>query len=735
MPRGATSVECIEGSIRRILHSNPQTGFTVAVVKQDGGGELGAVSYVPGLQEGVRYRLYGTWGQHPKYGKQFRITRFEMLEPTTVEGIVAFLSSGLFRGIGPTLARRIAEHFGEQTLDIIRNHPDRLLEVDGISHGRLQQILSSYREARAYEEAITLLAPYGISEGKCIRAVNHFGKDAVRVIREQPYRLCEIEGIGFITADRIAAALGVPPDDESRIRYATLHVLHEATFRSGHAYLPLEQLLAETCSLLDGTGRPVSRTMVEMAVFSMLDPASGDKQLEDDPDIPGHAVYLPWMWRCERDAAEDVVRIATSSVRKVPHPSWAISQAEAELDITLDPMQQEALRAIAEHPLVVVTGGPGTGKTTIMRAAIAMLRNAFPGHRILLASPTGKAAKRLSEATGMEAKTIHRMLEYRPAENRFARDRWNPLDADAVIIDESSMLDLPLFSALVRAIPSGCRLVLVGDVDQLPSVGPGNVLRDIIGSGVARVVYLTTIHRQAQDSGIVRNAHRVNQGLMPEPRSGREDFVLIEEPDHDMAAVRARDMVLELADRYGLENVQVLTPLWKTSTGVLSLNSLLQEALNPPSPAKPELVYGGQAFRPGDKVLQMENDYDRGVFNGDVGVVSSVDPDAGLVVVRFGDTEAQYRKADLEALSLAYAMTIHRSQGSEWDAVVVVLTTQHYVMLARNLLYTAITRAREFCAIVGTRKAIAMAVRNHKVGERHSALKERMAILMTTSRR
>lgn len=734
-PKAMPIAEEVEGIVKRVRFRNPDNGFVIAVLKNDAlkpqfdGGEFVVKGVLPTLSEGLQVKVFGHWENHARWGKQFVAIRSEMIHPTTEEGTVAFLSSSLIHGIGPVLARRIVDRFGTRALDILKHEPERLLEISGISRNKLQQIVDSYEEAQVYEEALSILTQYGISENRVIKAVKHFGRNAIYIIKTEPYRLCEIDGIGFLTADKIALNMGVRPDDPKRIRAALMYVLEQAVHKEGHLYLPFDELVTKTFKQLKETTEPVDRDMILITCGDML--ANGD--LIDEPAFDDNPVYLPRFHRMEILAARDLLRIAEGPKRLIGVDEDVARIVGKSLGITLDSAQQIAVASLHDSNLIVITGGPGTGKTTVIRSALKVLSLVFDPTRLLLAAPTGKAAKRMAEVTGMPAKTIHRLLEYQPAFGGFGRNRENPLEADAIIVDEASMIDLPLLHALLQAIPTGCKLIIVGDVDQLPSVGPGNVLRDIIGSGVAKVTYLNTVFRQAMDSNIIANAHRINQGKMIKLDPDKKDFFFIEEPTHDLVANKIRDLVLRLMKRYDIMDIQVLTPLWKTSTGVLHLNKVLQEAINPPAPNKAETAYGSQIFRVGDKVLQTKNNYDAGVFNGDMGTIVAVHPvtKGGVspddsITVNLGGQEVTYKRADFDQIILAYAMTIHRSQGSEWPAIIMALTTQHFIMLARNLVYTGVTRARDILVMAGTKQALGMAINNDRIANRYSLLKEHL---------
>ena len=728
----------LEGVIHRITFQNPENGYTVARLKltQPSTRRIGSgprlvtvVGSLPTVQPGERVVLLGQWVNDPKYGQQFRVNAYETLPPLTLEGIRRYLGSGLIKGIGPVNAKRIVDHFKLDTLEIIENAPERLMEVEGIGEKRVKMIRDAWQAQKDIKELMLFLGTHGVSTAYAVKIYKHYGKEALNILRNNPYRLAEeVWGIGFITADRIAQSLGIKEDSPARLEAGLKYVLNEAT-EEGHVYLPREELVKRSSKILKAPAESVTQALETLVAREQLI-AEEDK------------IYLPFFYHAEKGLAERLNLLA-----RVTRIRFGLEFAGEEIDllegsqgIRFNRGQREAILKAMTNEVLVLTGGPGTGKTTTVQGMIQL----FERHKLklLLAAPTGRAAKRLSEVTGRPAKTIHRLLEYSPSEMKFKRTRDNPLSADVVIVDEASMLDLPLTFHLVRAIPPEAKLILVGDVDQLPSVGPGNVLRDIINSGLVEVVQLKEIFRQARDSMIVVNAHRINRGLFPNlrrrtpkgeapvrglrPRDDYGDFLFAQEEDPHRIVELIRDLCTRrLPQRYGydpLEDIQVLSPMYKGVIGADNLNSVLQSCLNP---GGEELQRGGTTFRVGDKVMQIRNNYEKGVFNGDLGRIISIDWEEQEVTVEY-DFPVRYDFNELDEIVLAYTITVHKSQGSEYKAVIMPIVIQHYVMLQRNLLYTAVTRAKELLILIGSKKALAIAVKNDKVTGRYSALRERL---------
>jgi exodeoxyribonuclease V alpha subunit len=709
----------IQGTLERITYVNEENQYVVGRLQVPGRRDLATiVGNLPAVNPGETLRLHGRWTLHKKYGEQFQVDRFETVTPSTVLGIERYLGSGLIKGIGPVFAKRLVEAFALDTLTVIDAQPDRLLEVEGIGPVRHGRICRAWNEQREIRQVMLFLQEHGVSPAYAVKIFKHYGQDSIAVVKDDPYRLAQdIYGIGFKTADGIAQKLGVPKDSPGRAQAGVVHALNELT-DAGHLYFPRPGLVEECAEMLE-----VEAPAVEAALQALR-----EKErivVEDGPD--GAGVYLQSLYQAEVRAAQRLQDIARAPRLQVPiDVEKAIEWAQERGGLTLAAQQREAIRRAIERKLVVVTGGPGTGKTTILRCLLPILE--AKKLRVALAAPTGRAAKRMAEATGREAKTLHRLLEFSPRDGQFQRTLDRPLEADWVVVDEASMLDLPLAYALLRAVPLQAGLVLVGDVDQLPSVGPGTVLKDIIASGVAEVIQLTEIFRQAEASQIVVNAHRVNQGAMPlAPRDGGGDFLFFEEEEPEAVQRRILDLVTrDLPRRHGLdpwEDIQVITPMHRGPIGAGQLNTALQAALNPRGT---EVVRGTRLFRTGDKVMQLRNNYDKDVFNGDIGRIRRIDLEEQEVHIRFDDRVVPFEFADLDELTLAYAITVHKSQGSEYPAAVVPIHTHHFVLLQRNLLYTAITRARRLLALVGTRKATAIAVKNDKTQRRYSRLLPRL---------
>lgn len=712
----------LEGILERIVYAAEEGGFTVARLEVAGRGEpVTIVGSLLGVQPGESLHLRGRWVHDRRYGEQFRVASYLPVQPSTLAGIERYLGSGLVRGVGKVMAKRLVEAFGFETLDVIESDSDRLTEVDGIGPKRSGMIRAAWKEQREIKDVMLFLQSHGVTTGHAIKIYKAYGNQAIDLVRENPYRLAlEIFGIGFKTADRIAMRIGIAADSPRRAEAGAIYALQTAA-EEGHLFLPRERLLAATVSELS-----VAPEIVETAIDSLA--ADGRALLESDAGGAGQAVYLPSLHTAETGVADRIACI----LRAPPAPvsvdiPRALEWFEERQEIGLAPEQREAVRAAIEGKVVIITGGPGTGKTTLVNAIIRILER--KSQRILLAAPTGRAAKRLNETTGREAKTIHRLLEFSPRGMSFERNADRPLEADLVIVDEFSMVDILLAYHLLRAIPDRARLIVVGDADQLPSVGPGNVLRDMIDSGAVPVARLRTIFRQTAESGIVVNAHRVNEGTFPrvDDAGAEGEFFFIERDDPEEALRTILHLVSErIPRRFGLDpmdDIQVLTPMHRGTLGASNLNASLQALLNP---SGDEIVRGSRALRVGDKVLQVRNNYDLEVFNGDIGRVVGIDPDEGVVRVRFEDRVVSYDAAALDELALAYACSIHKSQGSEYRCVVIPIHTQHFLLLQRNLLYTAITRGKEKVVLVGSKRALAIAVRNAAIRARFTRLAGRL---------
>lgn len=711
-------MDTLRGTVDRITFQNPETGYTVARLQaaESADGQVTIVGETLSLRPGESVVMEGEWTTHAQYGKQFKIANYHAVEPTTAEGMRRYLGSGLIKGIGPVMAGRIVDRFGDQTLQIIEGRPRRLVEVEGLGRKRAEMIRQAWMEQQEIHGVMLFLQSHEVGTGNAVKIWKRYGQDAVKKIEENPYRLAsDVWGIGFLTADRIATKMGVEPESPQRIRAGLQHVLEQAASDGGHVYLPQEELV-DTC----GQALGLNPALIEQEVTEL---ASEELIVVEEARI-----YLPHLYFSEKGAAtrlhqlSQIARIETGSV------SAEIGEIEQRLKVQFAPLQKEALTKALQTHLLVLTGGPGTGKTTTIRGLIALLE--ARKKRVALTAPTGRAAKRMSEATGRPAKTIHRLLEFAPQGMAFKRNFDNPLDLDALIVDEVSMVDIVLMNSLLRAVPLHASVILVGDTDQLPSVGPGNVLKDTIATGSVNVVVLNQIFRQAEASQIVVNAHRMREGEFPEIRNQADsDFFFIEKDSPEEVAETIVGLCEKrLPGRFGLdsiEDIQVLTPMYRGETGVNNLNSLLQDRLNPRGAA---IQRGGTLYRFGDKVMQLRNNYDKDVFNGDMGRVRKVDVEGQQVTVAFSGRETTYDYSDLDEIVPAYAITVHKSQGSEYRAAVVPVTTQHYVMLQRNLIYTALTRARELAVLVGSKRALGIAIGNNRVSERYTTLRDRIRL-------
>ncbi|MFT8246772.1 ATP-dependent RecD-like DNA helicase [Roseomonas sp. BN140053] len=710
--------EALAGLVERVTFHNAENGFCVLRVKARGHKDLvTVVGHATTIAAGEWVQLSGSWSNDRTHGLQFRASFLKATQPTTVEGIERYLGSGMIRGIGPVYARKLVRAFGEGVFELIEAEPARLREVTGIGPKRAARIVAGWAEQKVIREIMLFLHSHGVGTSWAVRIYKTYGADAVQVITDNPYRLArDIRGIGFRTADVVAGKLGIAPTASIRLRAGISFALAEATGQ-GHCGLPVEEVTAQTAALLE-----VPLELIGTALE--LELADGEVVADTLEGRP--CIFLAGLWRAEQAIAE---RLRTLAAGAPPWPAIdaekAVPWVEGRTGLALAPSQREALRLALASKVLVITGGPGVGKTTLVNSVLQVLR--AKGVEVALCAPTGRAAKRLSDSTGLEARTIHRLLETDSKTGGFKRDDTNPLACELLVVDETSMVDVPLLRALLRALPDGAALLLVGDVDQLPSVGPGQVLADIIGSATVPVVRLTEVFRQAAQSQVITNAHRINRGQMPELRAGEgSDFFFVEadEPEEGLRKLLAV-VGQRIPARFGLDpvrDVQVLCPMNRGGLGARSLNIELQAALNPPGELRVERF--GWTYGVGDKVMQVANNYDRDVFNGDLGVVSGVDAEEGELTVRFEGREVSYGFGELDELVLAYATTIHKSQGSEYPAVVIPLTTQHYPMLARNLLYTGVTRGKRLVVLVGQRRALGIAVRNGSARRRWSKLGE-----------
>lgn len=722
----------LTGTVKAIIYRSEDTGFTVLELTDETGEDMTAIGEMPLAGVGERVELTGQWTEHKTYGHQFRAETCKTLAPATLTALKNYLASGLIKGVGESTAQAIVQTFGMETLDVLEKEPARLAEVPGIGQIRAQTIGASYGAQLGLRDIMLGLQKYGVTIGQAMKLYKIYGELCLAKIEENPYRLIDdVEGIGFKTADAIARNGGVEPDAPYRLRAGLKYTLQWAR-QEGHTYLPREKLVEVAAGLLQAEIAPVERTLTELLLEGQL----------IQEQLPGEdGIFLPGMFRTEQDCALRLLRLQGQSALDNPffRPKAQIARLEQQLDITLAPAQRQAVELALKAGALVITGGPGTGKTTILRFVITLLEEM--GTEYALCAPTGRAAKRMGEATGRDASTIHRLLEYSYGEGGFGRNAENTLLADVVIVDEMSMVDVPLMAALLRALAPGTRLIMVGDSDQLPSVGPGNVLRDMVDSGQIPVVRLTEIFRQSGRSAIVTNAHRINEGQMP-ILEGLEDFGF--EPMEEQEAVIRRLIALnsgkaaKLGAQEPLQDIQVLAPMKKGPLGVYNLNKRLQEALNPPAHKKKERKYGDVVFREGDKVMQIKNDYrlawtrslphqppemGEGVYNGDLGTIMSIDLYEQTLEVLFDDgRSAVYSFSMLEELELAYCISIHKSQGSEFPIVLLPLLGGPPMLLNRNLLYTAVTRARHMVCILGRQSCIQQMVRNNQVKRRYSGL-------------
>ncbi len=705
----------ITGDVERVSYENEETSFRVIRVTVEGRASLPVVGVFAAVAPGARVRATGEIVVDPRHGRQLRADAVVPIAPETLAGLERYLAGGLIKGIGPVYAKRIVEKFGERTLDVLDKEPGRLREVPGLGAKRADEIRRTWTEKRAVNDLMVLLQSHGASPSLALRIHERYGDQAAAIVQRNPYRLAmDVRMVGFVTADRLARSLGISGDHPERVQAGVLHQIAAFADR-GHTATARSDLVVATAAMLE-----VDEAHVHAAVDALW--ASGRVTLEGD------AVYATWLFDAERSIAESLRTLLESPAEPLPGLALALEAFEAATRVELAPRQTEAVEAVAGKKVVVITGGPGVGKTTIVRAILAVLDGAK--QRALLAAPTGRAAKRMSEATGRQASTIHRLLEFEPRTRVFQRNLRNPLDTDAIVVDEASMIDVPLAAALLEAVPPAARLVIVGDADQLPSVGPGAFLRDVITSKTTPTVRLDEIFRQADSSGIVRNAHRIFRGEPPESAAAddpRGDFFVIVRRDPAEAATTIRELVTRrIPQRFGLDpmrDVQVLVPMHRGPVGTTALNESLQAALNPTGSL---FERRGQRYRSGDKVMQTKNDYERDVFNGDVGVIHAVDATARKLVVRFDGRLVEYEDAALDNLALAYAISIHKSQGSEYPAVVVPMLTSHFVMLSRNLLYTAVTRAKRLCCIVTHPRAIALALAETRRELRRTGLTARL---------
>ena len=710
-PIHSTEKEEIEGIVETIRYQHRENGYAVTTVDtQSPLGDITVVGILPAVYVGVKGRFFGEWKQSPKYGTQFSVSRWEEILPVTLLGIENYLASGLIRGIGPVTAKRIVETFGLKTLEIIEADPKELLKVPGIGKTKLSSMLESWGEYLHVKRLLLFLQEHEVSPALATKIYKTYQDESIAVLQQDPYLIIEsVPGVGFKTADTLAMKLGYDRNDPRRAASGLFYTLTELA-TSGHVYANKQQLLETACQLL-GTDRDVIETVLEDLL--------NDNQLIQEED----RIYHPMYYHSEVNVANRLINL---SLEDLPDgkQDLDIDQLQQKVGITYDEVQIEAIHTAMRSKVMVLTGGPGTGKTTTTQGIIAAME--LVGRNVVLAAPTGRAAKRMSEATGHPASTIHRLLEFSPSEG-CKRNQDNPLEGDILLVDECSMIDLMLMNHLIKAIPSRMRLILIGDTDQLPSIGAGNILRDIIASDRVPVVRLTRIFRQAQTSRIIMNAHAINQGHLPNISNGRDsDFFFLPEPDNEKMVNEIVNLITtRLPNSYGYsaKDMQVLTPMRKGVIGTEHLNLVLQEAINP---TKTCLRYNLIEYRLGDRVMQIRNNYQKDVYNGDMGYIQTVDIEENKLSVLFDNKKVVYEQNELDELQLAYACTIHKSQGSEFPVVIMPVSTSHYIMLQRNLIYTGITRAKRLCIMMGTTQALSIAVQNNTVPLRNSQLKERI---------
>lgn len=725
--------EPLQGIVERVTFHSEESGYTVARLKAPGERDLiTIIGRFPEIHAGQTLRLLGFWRDHPKYGQQFSVVSAQETKPATLTGIEKYLGSGLIKGIGPKTAKAIVAHFGKETLDIIEQSCSRLIEVPGIAQKRVALIAKAWEAQKAIKEVMLFLRGHDVSTTYAVKIYKAYGDQAIEVVSKNPYQLAEdIFGIGFVTADIIARKLGIAPDADFRYQAGIKYVLSQAA-EDGHCFLPQQELIERTVKQLALPDAPVDPARIDsligqMAETKQLIVQSGYGDLSEQ-----QTCYAPAFYYTEQALATRLATLVSHPVEvDLPRVLRWIDGYTQKKGLTLSDEQRHAVELAASSRMLILTGGPGVGKTFTTKTIVALWK--AMGKSILLAAPTGRAAQRLAEMTGREAKTIHRLLAFDPKTMQFRHNEEYPLEADALVVDETSMLDLFLAHSLVKAIPSSAQVLLVGDIDQLPSVGPGMVLRDLIASETLPIVRLTEVFRQAAQSHIVTNAHRINAGqfphLTPTTKFAASDCLWLEAPEPPLGAEGIRHLVSEYLPKHGIDpvqQVQVLCPATRGEVGTRQLNTLLQQVLNPPASSKVELARGSSLLRVGDRVIQQVNDYQREVFNGDLGTITTIDLEEQEVTVQFAERAVSYDYADLSELALAWAITIHKSQGSEYPVAILPLFMQHYVLLSRNLLYTGLTRAKQLAIVVGPTKAIGLAVNRVMDRQRYTALADRL---------
>nr|WP_199318284.1 ATP-dependent RecD-like DNA helicase [Leptolyngbya sp. FACHB-541] len=722
----------MQGVVERLTYHSQESGYTIARLKAPRTSELVTiVGNFANIQAGQTLQLQGTWREHPKYGQQFQVVQYRETKPATLTGLEKYLGSGLIKGVGPVTAKRIVAHFGLETLEVIEHQIERLAEVPGIAKKRVKLIQAAWETQKAIKEVMLFLQGHGVSTTYAVKIYKQYGDESIATVTGNPYQLAtDVYGIGFVTADAIARNLGIAPNSEFRYRSGTLHVLTEAS-EEGHCFLPKDELVNGVVKRLEIDDHQPEPTQVSSIIQLMV--SDGELVEEEIPDTETRVYYAPPFFGAEKKLAERSQQLLNQPLTvDLPRVQRWIDRFTEKTGLQLSDQQRHAVEMAATQRVLILTGGPGCGKTFTTRTIVALWR--AMGKAIALASPTGRAAQRLSEMTGQPAKTIHRLLEFDPKTMKFKRDQEYPIPAQAIVVDEASMLDLFLANSLFKAIPLDAQLLLVGDIDQLPSVGPGAVLQDLIASEKIPVVRLTQVFRQAQTSQIVSNAHRINQGQFPqlEPVSNvpESDCLWLGAPEPQPGIQAIHDLITDLIPQLGFDvarDVQVLCPMTRGEVGTRNLNGVLQSLINPPSSTKAQIERGGMVLRVGDRIIQKVNDYDREVFNGDLGVITAIDPEEQEVSVQFAERIVSYDYADLNEITLAWSVTIHKSQGSEYPVVILPLYMQHYLMLSRNLIYTGLTRAKKLAILVGPQKAIALAVRQVKDQQRYTLLEKRLS--------
>ncbi|MHC0067707.1 SF1B family DNA helicase RecD2 [Nostoc sp. UIC 10890] len=723
--------ETITGVVERLTFYSAESGYTVARLTRPRSNELTTiVGSFANIQPGQTLQLTGFWRDHPQFGPQFQVVNYKETKPATLTGIEKYLGSGLIKGVGPVTARRIVAHFGLETLDIIENQIDRLIEVQGIAKKRIKLIKNAWETQKAIKEVMVFLQGHGVSTTYAVKIYKQYKDEAIATVTKNPYQLAaDIYGIGFLTADKIARNIGIAPDSEFRYRAGIIHCLSEAA-EDGHCYLPQSELIESVIKLLTTESHQPTEEAIAQIIKDM---ALTDELIREWDEDKTLLCYKPTYFHTEQNLAQLIrQRLEKPVGTDIERVRDWIDRFTASRKIQLSEQQRQAVETAAYSKIMILTGGPGVGKTFTTHTIVSLWK--AMGKSIALAAPTGRAAQRLGEMTGLEAKTIHRLLEFDPRSRGFKRDSENPLPHTAIIADEASMLDLFLAYSLVKAVLAGALLLLVGDIDQLPSVGPGQILADLINSGRVPVVRLTQVFRQAQTSAIITAAHQINRGIYPtiEPISDSPISDCIwhgggHQPEHGVQAIC--ELITDLLPRLGFNpatDVQVLCPMTRGVVGTRNLNTVLQQLINPPSPNKMEINRGGNLLREGDRIIQLTNDYNREVFNGDLGIIQAIDTVEQEVTILYGERTVVYDYADLNEIALAWSISIHKSQGSEYPVVILPIYMQHYMMLTRNLFYTGITRAKKLAIVVGAKKAISLAVRSTDDQQRYTRLKQRL---------